>query len=92
MTPPTEVRSRTPSITTARSVSHHRGSIPMAPELDALSSDTTDSLRAQLRQVNQRLDEVQKEFVKAKEELEKSSKDSSPFVPEIQDKLIPTNF
>ncbi|RRT81363.1 hypothetical protein B296_00005203 [Ensete ventricosum] len=51
-----------------------------------------DSLRAQLRQVNPRLDEVQKEFVKSNEELRESSKGGSPFAPEIQDKPILTNF
>ncbi|RWV76799.1 hypothetical protein GW17_00062474 [Ensete ventricosum] len=64
----------------------------MALELDILSSDSVDSLRAQLPRVNQRLDEVQKEFIKSKEELGESSKGSSPFVPQIQDKLISTNF
>ncbi|RZR79185.1 hypothetical protein BHM03_00004817 [Ensete ventricosum] len=64
----------------------------MAPELDTLSFDSTDSLRARVPQVNQRLNDVQKEFVKSKEELEESSKGGSPFVPEIQDKPIPTTL
>ncbi|RWW14425.1 hypothetical protein GW17_00021808 [Ensete ventricosum] len=51
------------------------------PELDTLSSDSIDSLRAQLCLMNRRLDEVQKEFVKSKEELEESSTARSPFVP-----------
>ncbi|RRT78139.1 hypothetical protein B296_00006519 [Ensete ventricosum] len=42
--------------------------------------------------VNQRLDEVQKEFVKSKEELGESSKGGSPFAPKIQDKPVPTHF
>ncbi|RZS20052.1 hypothetical protein BHM03_00052551 [Ensete ventricosum] len=42
--------------------------------------------------MNRRLDEVQKEFIKTKEELEESSKGGSPFAPDIQDKPIPTSF
>ncbi|RWV90843.1 hypothetical protein GW17_00046922 [Ensete ventricosum] len=87
----TEVRSGTSSVIVARSVSHPRDSIHATRELDTLSSDSTHSLREQLRQVNQKLDEVQKEFIKSKEELGECSKGGSPFVPEIQDKLIPTN-
>ncbi|RZR89381.1 hypothetical protein BHM03_00017084 [Ensete ventricosum] len=61
-------------------------------ELDTLSSDSADSLRAQLQLMNQQLNEVQKEFVKSKEELEESSTTRFPFVVEIQDKPIPQNF
>ncbi|RZR72090.1 hypothetical protein BHM03_00010264 [Ensete ventricosum] len=64
------------------------GSLPY----QTLSSDSTDSLKAQLRQVNRRLDEVQKEFTESMEELGKSSKGRSPFTPKVQDKPIPTNF
>ncbi|RRT42710.1 hypothetical protein B296_00050773 [Ensete ventricosum] len=62
---------------------------------------TSDNLNAslvqpvsqeQLRQVNQRLDEVQREFDKSKEEIGESSKGGSPFIPEIQDKPVPANF
>ncbi|RWW87045.1 hypothetical protein BHE74_00004140 [Ensete ventricosum] len=49
-------------------------------------------MREQLRQVNQRLDEVQREFVKSKEEVGETSKGGSPFVPEIQDKPVPPRF
>ncbi|RZR86908.1 hypothetical protein BHM03_00014207 [Ensete ventricosum] len=78
-----EVRLGTPSTTDGRSMSPPRGSTPTTLELDTFSSDSADLLRAQLRQVNQRLDKVQKEFVKSKEELGESSKDGSLFVPEI---------
>ncbi|RZS10690.1 hypothetical protein BHM03_00041949 [Ensete ventricosum] len=57
--------------------------IHVPTKLDAISSDSTDSVGEQLRQVNQRLDEVQREFVKSKEEIGESSKGGSPFVPEI---------
>ncbi|RWW67870.1 hypothetical protein BHE74_00024662, partial [Ensete ventricosum] len=57
-----------------------------------LSSDSTDSLKAQLCQVNRRLDVVQKEFTESMEELGKSSMGGSPFTPEVQDKPIPANF
>ncbi|RWV84260.1 hypothetical protein GW17_00054034 [Ensete ventricosum] len=69
-----------------------RSSTPPTIESDTLSSYSTDSLRVQLRQVNQRLDEVQKEFIKSKKELEGSSKGGSAFALEIQDKPISTHF
>ncbi|RWW11524.1 hypothetical protein GW17_00024859 [Ensete ventricosum] len=57
-----------------------------------LSSDFADSLREQVYQVHQRLDEVQMKVLKSKEEFRESSKGGSPFTPEIQDKPLPTNF
>ncbi|RZR97456.1 hypothetical protein BHM03_00026644 [Ensete ventricosum] len=39
-----------------------------------------------------KLDEVQRDFVKSKEEIEETTKGGSPFVPEIQDKPIPPSF
>ncbi|RWW69372.1 hypothetical protein BHE74_00023026 [Ensete ventricosum] len=69
--------------------SHHR---TIGEPSVRLYSDSTNSLREQLCQVNQRLDEVHKEFIKSKEELGESSKGDSPYVPKIQDKPIPTNF
>ncbi|RRT48204.1 hypothetical protein B296_00032334 [Ensete ventricosum] len=43
-------------------------------------------------QVNQRLDEVQRDFVRSKEEVEETTKGGSPFAPEILDKPIPSSF
>ncbi|RWW46460.1 hypothetical protein BHE74_00047613, partial [Ensete ventricosum] len=60
------------------------------PDFDALSSDTVDSLREQVCQVHHRLDEVQKEVLKSRGEIEESSKDGSSFTPEIQGKPLPT--
>ncbi|RZR72253.1 hypothetical protein BHM03_00011758 [Ensete ventricosum] len=57
-------------------------------EADTLSLDSVDSLRAQLRQVTRCLDEVQKDFTKSKEELREGASVGSPFVQEIQGKLI----
>ncbi|RRT59850.1 hypothetical protein B296_00017798 [Ensete ventricosum] len=57
-----------------------------------LSSDSGDSLREQVCQVHQRLDEVQKEILKSKAEVGESSKGGSPFTLEIQDKPLPANF
>ncbi|RZR84781.1 hypothetical protein BHM03_00011661 [Ensete ventricosum] len=62
------------------------------PDLDTLSSDTTDSLREQVRQVHQWLDEVQKEVLKSRGEIGESSKGDSLFTPEIQGKPLPTTF
>ncbi|RWW51954.1 hypothetical protein BHE74_00041650, partial [Ensete ventricosum] len=93
-TPPDRGKVGTLSITVTRLVSHPRGLTPCppAPELDTLSSNSADSLRTQLHQVNQRLDEVQKEFVKSKEEIKESSKGGSPFALKMQDKPISINF
>ncbi|RZS03163.1 hypothetical protein BHM03_00033308 [Ensete ventricosum] len=71
---------------------HSRDSAQASPDLDTLSSDSADSLREQVYQVHQRLDEVQMKVLKSKEEFRESSKGGSPFTPEIQDKPLPTNF
>ncbi|RWW65703.1 hypothetical protein BHE74_00026979 [Ensete ventricosum] len=63
---------------------------PLEP--DVVSSDSTNSVREQLRQVNQRLDEVQRDFVISKEEVRETTKGGSPFAPEILDKPIPFSF
>ncbi|RRT51062.1 hypothetical protein B296_00032986 [Ensete ventricosum] len=39
-----------------------------------------------------RLDEVQRDFVRSKEEVGETTKGGSPFAPEILDKPIPSNF
>ncbi|RWV94521.1 hypothetical protein GW17_00042933 [Ensete ventricosum] len=90
--PSNEVRSGIASITAARSASHLQGFALSAPEPDTLSSNSADLLRAQLRQVNQRLDEVQNEFIKSKDELRESSKGGSLFALEIQDELVLIHF
>ncbi|RWV78093.1 hypothetical protein BHE74_00018511 [Ensete ventricosum] len=69
-----------------------RRTTPSYPKPDTLSYKLADSLRAQLHSVNRHLDEVQREFTKSKEELEKGSSVGSPFVQEIQDKPISLNF
>ncbi|RZS23788.1 hypothetical protein BHM03_00056763 [Ensete ventricosum] len=66
--------------------------IQIDPDLDTLSSDTVDSLREQVRQVHQRLDEVEKEVLKSRGEIGESSKGGFPFTPEIQGKPLPATF
>ncbi|RZS14749.1 hypothetical protein BHM03_00046479 [Ensete ventricosum] len=90
--PTTEVRSDSPVAIPTRSRCRSRDSTQASPDLDTLSSNSTDSLREQVRQVHQRLDKVQKEFLKSKEEFRESSKGRSPFILEIQDKSLPANF
>ncbi|RRT54637.1 hypothetical protein B296_00025496 [Ensete ventricosum] len=63
---------------------------PLKP--DVVSSDSTNSVREQLRQINQRLDEVQRDFVKSKEKVGETTKGGSSFAPEILDKPIPSSF
>ncbi|RWW59789.1 hypothetical protein BHE74_00033256 [Ensete ventricosum] len=56
------------------SASHSRDVVHTAPEPNVISSDLTDSVKEHIPQVNQRLDEVQRKFIKSKEELSESSK------------------
>ncbi|XP_065025228.1 uncharacterized protein LOC135650059 [Musa acuminata AAA Group] len=62
------------------------------PEPEALSADSTNAMRAQLRLVSQRLDEVQQEVRRSKGELGADGHQGSPFAPEIQDQVIPPHF
>ncbi|RWW38166.1 hypothetical protein BHE74_00056616 [Ensete ventricosum] len=64
----------------------------LQPDFDTLSTDAANSLREQVRRVHQRLDEVQKEVLKSREEVGESSKGGSPFTPEIQAKPLPATF
>ncbi|RWV95570.1 hypothetical protein BHE74_00003151 [Ensete ventricosum] len=90
--PTTEGTSTSLDILVERSTSHSWDVVHTAPEPYVISSDSTDSIKEHIRQVNQRLEEVQREFVKLKEEFSKSSKGGSLFVLEIQGKPVPTNF
>ncbi|RRT64455.1 hypothetical protein B296_00013167, partial [Ensete ventricosum] len=89
---PPKTRSEPPSIVPEKSIAPYLEEEHTPWEPDTLSLDSTDWLRVQLRCVNKRLDEVQKEVTKSKEEAGENSKHRSPFAPEIQDKLIPTSF
>ncbi|RWV83858.1 hypothetical protein GW17_00054481 [Ensete ventricosum] len=86
---PPETWSETPSIVPKKSVAPHLGIEHTPQDQDTLSSNSTNSFRVQLRRVNERLDEVQKEVIKSKEEVAESSKHKSPFAPEIRDKPVP---
>ncbi|RWW70125.1 hypothetical protein BHE74_00022201, partial [Ensete ventricosum] len=88
----TEARPASPTPTPARSQSRSYNPAPTELDLDTLSTDTTDSLREQVRRVHQRLDEVQKEVLKSREDVRESSKGGSPFTPEIQSKPLPATF
>ncbi|RWV90303.1 hypothetical protein GW17_00047507 [Ensete ventricosum] len=61
--------------------------IPYIPQLSQ-----QPSFQLQLRLVNQRIDDVQKEVIRSKDNLRESSIGDSPFVLEIQDKPIPQHF
>ncbi|RRT35717.1 hypothetical protein B296_00028372 [Ensete ventricosum] len=87
-----EAHADSPTVVPTRSRSRSHDPVQASPDLDTLSSDSADSLREQVRQVHQRLDEVQKEILKSKGEVRESSKGGSPFTPEIQDKPLPANF
>ncbi|RRT32779.1 hypothetical protein B296_00050343, partial [Ensete ventricosum] len=63
----------------------------LPPKPDVVSSDSTNSVR-ELCQINQRIDEVQRDFVRSKEEVGETTKGGSPFAPEILDKPIPSSF
>ncbi|RRT34939.1 hypothetical protein B296_00058443 [Ensete ventricosum] len=58
---------------------------------NTLSSDSTGSLREQLRLVNQRIDDVCR-ILRTKDEHGKGPLSGSPFIQEIQDVSIPSHF
>ncbi|RRT59144.1 hypothetical protein B296_00022130 [Ensete ventricosum] len=87
-----EARPASPTPTPARSQSRFYNPAQTELNLDTLSTDTTDSLREEVRRVHQRLDEVQKEVLKSREKVGDSSKGGSPFTPDIQSKPLPATF
>ncbi|RRT67399.1 hypothetical protein B296_00017911 [Ensete ventricosum] len=89
---PTTPRSRIPNTSVSQPANRSRDVMCLSLEPDVVSSDSTNSVREQLRQVNQRLDEVQKDFVRSKEEVGETTKGGSSFTPEILDKPIPSSF
>ncbi|RZR86527.1 hypothetical protein BHM03_00013755 [Ensete ventricosum] len=78
--PPPELPSRPLGNTIERQAPTASTSIHSMPESNTLSSNSIDSLKVQLRLMNRRIYEVQKEFIRLKEELEESSTGGSPFV------------
>ncbi|RWW40608.1 hypothetical protein BHE74_00053969 [Ensete ventricosum] len=87
-----EAHAASPTAALARSQSRSCDPVQNSPDFDTLSSESVDSLREQVCQVHQRLDEVQKEVLKSKGEIGESSKGGSPFTPEIQGKPLPASF
>ncbi|RRT32973.1 hypothetical protein B296_00045773 [Ensete ventricosum] len=87
-----EAKAASPTPAPARSQSCSCDPVQTGPDFDTLSSDTADSLREQVCQVHQRLDEVQKDVVKSRREIGESYKDSSSFTPEIQGKPRPATI
>ncbi|RRT77098.1 hypothetical protein B296_00026196 [Ensete ventricosum] len=90
--PPVEATIENPNASVSQPTNRSRDVMRLLPESDVVSSDSTNLVREQLRQVNQRLDEVQRDFVRSKEEVEETIKGGSPFAPEILDKPIPSSF
>ncbi|RZS13818.1 hypothetical protein BHM03_00045434 [Ensete ventricosum] len=90
--PPNEVMTENSNASVSQSMSRSRNVMRTPPEPNIISSDSTNSMREQLRQVNQRLDEVLRDFVKSKEVVGETTKGGSPFIPKIQDKPVPSGF
>ncbi|RRT31469.1 hypothetical protein B296_00054969 [Ensete ventricosum] len=90
--PPVEAMIENPNALVSQPSNRSRDVMRLPLEPDFVSSDSTNLVREQLRQVNQRLDEVQKGFVRSKKEVEETTKGGSPFAPEILDKPIPSSF
>ncbi|RZS08468.1 hypothetical protein BHM03_00039451 [Ensete ventricosum] len=90
--PPIEATIENPNASVSQPTNHSRDVMRTPPEPDVVSSNSTNSMREQLHQVNQRLDEVQRDFVKSKEEVGETTKGGSPFTPKILDKPIPSSF
>ncbi|RWW25439.1 hypothetical protein GW17_00010206 [Ensete ventricosum] len=76
----------------------HQSAPPAAPpQTDSTSTPyrptpLNGSTKSRRKSSNQRLDEVQKEVLKSREEVGESSKGGSPFTPDIQSKLLPATF
>ncbi|RRT51107.1 hypothetical protein B296_00023979 [Ensete ventricosum] len=90
--PPVEATIENPYTSVSQPPNRSRDVMCLPPEPNVVSSCSTNSVREQLRQVNQRLDEVQRDFVRSKEEVGETTKGGSPFTPEILDKPIPSSF
>ncbi|RZR91513.1 hypothetical protein BHM03_00019637 [Ensete ventricosum] len=89
--PLVETTIENPNASVSQSANCSRDVMRLPPGPDVVSSDSTNSMR-EFRQVNQRLDEVQRDFVRSKEEVGETTKGGSPFAPEILDKPIPSSF
>ncbi|RRT49615.1 hypothetical protein B296_00005728 [Ensete ventricosum] len=87
-----EAHAASPTATLAQSQSRSCDPVQNSPDFDTLSFESANSLREQVRQVHQRLDEVQKEVLKSKGEIRESLKGGSPFTPEIQGKPLPASL
>ncbi|RZS06182.1 hypothetical protein BHM03_00036814, partial [Ensete ventricosum] len=90
--PPIEATIENPNASVSQPTNRSRDVMRTPPEPNVVSSDSTNSVREQLHQVNQRLDEVQRDFVRSKEEVGETTKGGSPFTPKILDKPIPSSF
>ncbi|RWV84051.1 hypothetical protein GW17_00054268 [Ensete ventricosum] len=90
--PPVEATIENPNASVSQPTNRSRDVMRLPPEPNVVSSNSTNSVREQLRQVNQRLDKVQRDFVRSKEEVGETTKGGSPFAPEILDKPIPSSF
>ncbi|RWW53182.1 hypothetical protein BHE74_00040350 [Ensete ventricosum] len=90
--PPVEAAIENPNASVSQPLNRSRDVMRLPLEPDVVSSDSTNSMREQLRQVNQRIDEVQRDFVRSKEKVGETTKGGSPFAPKILDKPIPSSF
>ncbi|RZS22803.1 hypothetical protein BHM03_00055646 [Ensete ventricosum] len=76
--PPVEAAIENPNASVSQPLNRSRDVMRLPPEPDVVSSDSTNSMREQLRQVNQRIDKVQRDFVRSKEEVGETTKGRSP--------------
>ncbi|RWW42361.1 hypothetical protein BHE74_00052120 [Ensete ventricosum] len=77
--PPTEEQSGDPRPMAECSAAGSRRTNLSYPESDTLSFDSAHSFRDQLRSINRRLDEVQREFIKSKSSGRRDSARPKPF-------------
>ncbi|RZS28342.1 hypothetical protein BHM03_00061925 [Ensete ventricosum] len=90
--PSVEAAIENPNASVSQPPNRSRDVMRLPLEPDVVSSYSTNSIREQLHQVNQRIDEVQRDFVRSNEEVGETTKGGSPFAPEILDKPIPSSF
>ncbi|RRT57170.1 hypothetical protein B296_00027663 [Ensete ventricosum] len=90
--PPVEATIENPNVSVSQPPNRSRDVMRLPSKPDVVSLYSTNSVREQLRKVNQRLDKVQRDFVRSKKEVGETTKGGSPFAPEILEKPIPSSF
>ncbi|RRT49687.1 hypothetical protein B296_00050451 [Ensete ventricosum] len=90
--PPIKATIENPNASVSQSANRSQDVMCIPLEPDVVSSYSTNSVREPLRQVNQRLDEVQRDFIRSKEEVGETTKGGSHLLPRFWTNLSPPAF